>query len=133
MVALRMHYDACPCGSGRLIRDCCIKSCGNIRPTDGADIEHLNCYAKELGKCSKVISGEHWLSANLLWINEPLGHVVIGGVPWLKQLKSQQLPISAVKSKILCTRHNSALSPLDVLGGRFFGAFPSIKQRPKPN
>src|SRR5205814_7233185 len=33
------------------------------------------------------------------------------------------VPIGSFKSKILCDRHNSALSPLDVVGHRFFKSF----------
>ena len=134
MPVLRLHHDKCPCGSGRLIKDCCLKPCGDLRPIGVLEeYEHPRCYAKGLGKCSRTISGEHWISANLLRTIEPVGHLTVGGLPWRADGELQHLPINALQSNMLCQHHNSALSPLDGVAGRFFGAFPSIKVRPRPS
>jgi hypothetical protein len=36
------------------------------------------------------------------------------------------VPIAAFKSKVLCERHNAALSPLDAIGLRFFKSFSTL-------
>jgi hypothetical protein len=36
------------------------------------------------------------------------------------------VPIAGCKSNVLCERHNSALSPLDAIGHRFFKSFRSL-------
>jgi hypothetical protein len=36
------------------------------------------------------------------------------------------VPIAGFKSKVLCERHNSALSPLDAIGHRFFKSFRTL-------
>jgi nitroreductase len=45
----------------------------------------------------------------------------VDGVPWLKGT-SKAVPINALAANILCTRHNSAMSPLDTMAGKFFAA-----------
>ena len=129
MPSLRIHLDHCPCGSGRVISDCCLRSCGNLTPsTTASSISNDRCYANSLDNCTREISGEHWISANLLRIINPTGNVTVGGAPWQKEGETKSISIRSLQSKVLCTQHNAALSPLDAIGGRFFGAFPSSKQ-----
>jgi hypothetical protein len=47
---------------------------------------------------------------------------MVHGVPWLASEEAQAFPISSLTGKILCKRHNEALSPLDAMAGRFFSA-----------
>ena len=47
-------------------------------------------------------------------------------MPWFQPEESRVLPINGLAANILCTRHNSALSPLDTEAGRFFRAAVAI-------
>jgi hypothetical protein len=77
------------------------------------------------GDCSSTLSREHFLSeAVLKLIGEK--HVAVNGVPWLPEGETKALPISGLVGNILCTRHNSAMSPLDTAAVEFFGAIKSI-------
>ena len=49
------------------------------------------------------------------------------GLPWLNG-NVRAVPASAVTSKVLCNRHNEALSPLDAVAGDLFGAFNDAKR-----
>jgi hypothetical protein len=46
-------------------------------------------------------------------------HVRFSGAPWQRG-QERVLPISSMGANILCTRHNTALSPLDKTAGNFF-------------
>jgi hypothetical protein len=48
------------------------------------------------------------------------GLVKIDGFNWQQQKKTQELPTPALASRILCKRHNEALSSLDAIALRFF-------------
>jgi hypothetical protein len=45
---------------------------------------------------------------------------MLGGVNWQEQNRTQELPTPRLASKILCKRHNEALSSLDAMALRFF-------------
>lgn len=45
--------------------------------------------------------------------------VAINGVPWLSAGETREVGINSLTAKILCRRHNSALSPLDAVAGEF--------------
>ncbi len=77
------------------------------------------CYARALGDCSGKLSREHYISASIL---ELLGDShTITNASWLASgQQSDQLPTSALGSKILCQRHNASLSPLDEHAKVFF-------------
>jgi hypothetical protein len=44
----------------------------------------------------------------------------VGGAPWLGEGEHREIPVSRLVANILCTRHNTALSPLDAEAGKFF-------------
>ncbi len=74
------------------------------------------CYAASLLDCAGPTNREHYVSKVLLkkfgtkfWTE---------GLPWLEAPK--QLGESAFTSRVLCKRHNEALSPLDATIGKFF-------------
>jgi hypothetical protein len=46
--------------------------------------------------------------------------VAADGMPWLPNGERRAIGINNLTAKILCTRHNSALSPLDDAAGEFF-------------
>jgi hypothetical protein len=75
--------------------------------------------------CDQQISGEHFISANVL---TQLGgpKVKVNGVPWLAADETKILPINSLTGNILCKRHNEAFSPLDAMAGKFFAALKLI-------
>jgi hypothetical protein len=75
--------------------------------------------------CCSSLSGEHFVSQGVLTL---LGekHVAVNGAHWLPFGVTRALPISGLKGNILCTRHNSAMSPLDSAAVKFFSSIKSI-------
>ena len=75
------------------------------------------CWARSLGDCGGGLSGEHVVSNGLF----DGGMIEIVGGPWtegdLRTFGRNQL-----KRRILCRKHNSALSPVDQEGIRTFRA-----------
>ena len=122
MITVNIHHDKCLCGSNHILGDCCLRPCGNLVPTRPiTNYRHPDCYASESQDCSEAISREHYISRAVL---QQLGDgrsVPIGGMPWQDpNISSEYLALTALQSKILCERHNHALSPLDNFAGRFF-------------
>jgi hypothetical protein len=72
------------------------------------------------------MSREHFISRSVLrLIGDP--HVAVNGAPWLREGETKALPVNElVARKILCKRHNAAMSPLDTAAGNFFAAIKSI-------
>lgn len=64
------------------------------------------CWAKPLGGCSDRLSGEHVFTAGLFGDT-----VFVQGFDWCKDPK--QITNKSLVKNILCTNHNSRLSPLD--------------------
>lgn len=75
------------------------------------------CYASDLGGCSANASKEHYISASLLRQLEP---GTVEGAPGIPEDKV--LGVDALGTKILCQRHNAALSDLDAEAGNLFAA-----------
>ncbi|UQX12134.1 hypothetical protein [Candidatus Mycobacterium methanotrophicum] len=72
------------------------------------------CFAAFTNDCSGKLSNEHWLSEGIL-IGAGDGTVVrIGGPPWQPQGRVDELSPSSLGSKMLCERHDHALSPLGI-------------------
>lgn len=75
--------------------------------------------------CSLRLSREHFISRSVLkLIGET--HIAVNGLPWLAEGETRALPIAGLVGNILCTRHNAAMSPLDTVASKFFGAIKSI-------
>lgn len=72
----------------------------------------LKCWASCLGGCDPKISREHYLSANILGD----GPVRLKGLSWCRS-EFREISAASCTRKILCERHNRALSPLDEQGG----------------
>src|SRR5262249_25028570 len=82
MPTIRFHIDPCPCGSKRIVKDCCLRSCGDLTPpAPRTDFTHERCYAQSFADCSTKISGEHWISHSLLKVLAPSGTFTVGGLP----------------------------------------------------
>jgi hypothetical protein len=76
------------------------------------------CWAECLGNCSDTISGEHIVSKGL-FINDL---VAVQGLNWCKE-EPKIIGINALTKNILCTRHNSTLSPVDEAAIAAFDVF----------
>ena len=77
------------------------------------------CWAHTLDECSLKISREHLISASLF---PDTNSVTVSGFPWCKG-ETKTVGLASVTSKILCSKHNSLLSPLDSEAGAAFKAF----------
>ena len=75
------------------------------------------CWAACLGDCSDKLSGEHIVTAGIFSSDK----VNVQGFPWCMDVPKEIGLASAVKN-ILCTGHNSRLSPLDDAVIQVFGA-----------
>ena len=115
--------DRCPCESGKPFGDCCLSpdgrphlKLGPIHPTPPATgYAHPRCYLNRSCDCSRTISREHYISRGL--ISRP--GLKVRGMPWQAE-PVMATSADALTSKILCQRHNSALSPLDAHAQRAF-------------
>ena len=83
---------------------------------------NAKCYASCLSDCSEHISREHFISESLLDYLNSNKDLTVSGLPWLKDTE-KVLPPNALAAKILCQRHNSALSVLDEMAVRLFDSF----------
>ncbi len=88
-------------------------------PVDGrtTGFSHPKCYAQILNDCCDELTGEHYISKNIL---DQLGSVSISGVPWIEPGESKVLKSSTLLAKVLCRRHNNCLSDLDKRIGELF-------------
>ncbi|MBN1517147.1 hypothetical protein JXA32_11350 [Candidatus Sumerlaeota bacterium] len=119
----------CPCGSQKFASNCCLTISGFRKiqtstspsyPKTGKSLK--SCYASCLADCDSILSREHYISETLLhYLSQDNGLKVVG-FPWIKG-KEQVLSPNALASKMLCGRHNSALSKLDDISIRLFQAF----------
>jgi hypothetical protein len=120
----------CPCGSKRTAHLCCFNGRDWHKPAVDLRLKALppnqrveKCYMKELGSCVPPISGEHIVSDSVCRVLMGDGEFSISGVPWLEA--GEVKIIAPVQAKCLCTKHNSALSPLDAAAHYFFALLKS--------
>lgn len=126
--------DLCPCGSGKTLKDCCKISNGKLKAKpcklriQGPKTKYSNpkCYLSSLNDCSTQITGEHYFSHAVLKVLNVKDELKATGLPWLEDGVTSRVQPQTLKSKILCSRHNSGLSPLDHIALRFFTAFVTI-------
>ena len=76
------------------------------------------CWARSLGNCSDKISKEHFVTEGLF----PTSVVRIKGFSWCRD-EAQEIPVATLATKILCTTHNSRLSPVDASAIKAFEVF----------
>ena len=78
---------------------------------------------KELGSCVPPLSGEHIISESVCRVLMGDGQFSISGVPWLEAGETKI--IAPPQANCLCTKHNSAISPLDAAAHYFFASLRS--------
>jgi hypothetical protein len=84
-------------------------------PGTRTNFSHPSCYARELNDCDDEISKEHYISESVL---EALGGQILVSDPrreWIRK----PIGTASLASKILCKRHNNALSKLDAVAKKF--------------
>lgn len=79
---------------------------------------HPKCYARSLNDCSDKISREHYISRTVL--EQIKDGLTVSGFPWQEAGERTGVSPSSLTAKILCERHNLALSHLDSQGGRLY-------------
>jgi len=125
--------ELCPCESGRRYGQCCLQPNGSTRvllprltpPDPLTGYSNPRCYLNSTRDCSAETSREHFISQSVLEITKTFG---LRGLPWQKL--GEEIPnygIKALASRILCTRHNSALAPLDTAAARFYRILMQIR------
>lgn len=106
----------CTCGSKLQVKNCCFKILDTTPRGLKTNYSNPKCYAMELCDCSKTISKEHYFSKSVmnLWGKEGIleAPFIVG--------KCKSLKVESLSAKILCERHNNALSSLDDLAKKFF-------------
>lgn len=122
-------HSPCPCGGGNPASNCCLtengfrKNPASTAPSAPKTEKSLeSCYARSLADCGGERSREHYISQSLLNYLNLKNELRVRGLPWLKA-EAQGIPPSAFAARILCKRHNSALSGLDAIAVRLFKAF----------
>ena len=111
---------SCPCGSGEKAKCCCLTANNNwfkvpanlTPPPPATGFSNPNCFAASTRDCSRKISLEHFISRGLLnQLNNK--SAIIAGLAWQAKEEFNRVGINSLASKVLCSRHNTALSLLD--------------------
>lgn len=89
-----------------------------IPPGPETGFQNQKCYLRITKNCSEKISGEHLVSASIL--SQLPGGIKMSGFPGQEKGAFKRVGINSLTSNVLCTRHNSALAPLDTAAGHFF-------------
>lgn len=119
------HLTQCPCGSGQFPARCCLDPFG-VHPMRHPDLTlkgpprgyaHPRCYARALNDCSDKITKEHTIARSTMAAMGP--RILVKGHSWLPEGQWAEVGQSSLVSKVLCGRHNAALSPLDAYGATF--------------
>jgi hypothetical protein len=95
------------------------KAPSSIRPPGSlTGYSHPRCFLGFTQNCCTKISGEHPVSHGVL---RQIGQSVsITGAPWLKAGETKTLATKNLTANILCVRHNSAFSNVDIAAIRLF-------------
>jgi hypothetical protein len=74
---------------------------------------HPKCFLQATQNCSHRISREHYVSAAVL---DQFERPSVSGMPWQKPGEAAVYGKESLTARVLCERHNNALSPLDAHG-----------------
>jgi len=80
---------------------------------------------RELASCVAPISGEHLISESVIRVLMADGDFSISGLPWLEPGEERISAPRDLRANCLCTKHNSALHPLDDAARYFFKSLKS--------
>jgi hypothetical protein len=117
----------CLCGSGQPAEKCHLDWDGRLRkqmpslipPGAITKFSHPSCYLRGTQNCSEDISREHYVSKSVL---DQIGSTLrVTGVPWLGVDEALETSVASLTAKILCSRHNETLGPLDQEAALIFG------------
>ena len=123
--------DNCPCGSRREAQRCHRASDHSWvveRPPaliTGPWTGYANpgCYARASNDCDHQLTREHWISDDLLErvSGDNKKVVAVEGAAWQgTRGKQKTIGINSLSARMLCERHNGALSPLDKMASESF-------------
>ncbi len=120
------RYAACPCGSGRKAKFCCNTVTGQWHkkpatvspPPQLTNKAVVGCYLSTTNDCAGSLSREHYISHGILRQMGPSGKSAVYGLPWTKDEQFTRVSSESLVAKVLCKRHNEALSPLDAEAAR---------------
>lgn len=122
--------DDCPCGSRRQAARCHRAKDGSwvAEPPPplltGPRTGYCNpgCYARASNDCDEELTREHFISDDVLGSISWDGKVVVvEGAAWQDKTQRQKtIGRNSLSSRMLCRRHNNALSPLDKMAAEFF-------------
>jgi hypothetical protein len=123
----------CPCGSHRQARHChrSVDDSWIAEPPPallaGPRTGHANagCYARSSNDCSEDLTFEHYITDDLLESISANGKVVaVKGAAWQAPGDNHKtIGVNSLGARMLCGRHNVALSPLDKMAAEFFRHF----------
>jgi hypothetical protein len=115
------------CGTGLPAGLCCWTPSGYFKKPQVIDLHNTGvtgrrdgCYMQATNACDTTLSAEHPISQSVLKVLAEK-QVEVSGVPWLKG-ETKVLGFGALRARCLCARHNSLLSPIDMVGAKFFEA-----------
>ena len=94
---------------------------------------HPKCYAASRNNCSPKLSREHVITHGVLRASSTDGKVRVGGWPYLPAGTTADLPTNNVVAKVLCEKHNQALSALDEAAVRLFRCIREVERRVTTN
>lgn len=122
-------HEPCGCGSNKPFGKCCLRD-GSVKlreksahpPGPKTGISCPKCLFASENDCCGQMSGDHFISRSVLKVLSPMKI----GISGAHGTHVHSLDSSSLKTKRLCRRHNTALSPIDAEAGRFFSAFAAI-------
>lgn len=88
------------------------------------------CFLEGYGECGGGITGEHYISKNILKKMAVGQSVSIGGLPFQPDSTLENLGIKGLEANVLCGTHNHGLSDLDSEAGRLFDTLNAIDKSP---
>ncbi|WP_266223076.1 hypothetical protein [Paraliomyxa miuraensis] len=86
----------------------------------------MKCYAHPLGDCFGKMEREHFISEIVLKSIAAGKSLSVTG--WANDNGSHPIAPSNLNTRMLCARHNRALSPIDKLGGHFYSTLQAIAE-----
>lgn len=118
--------DDCPCGSGRKFKKCWQRAGSMLHPlpvslalpTQSTSAVNHKCALRNLNSCSSSLSVEHFISQSVQAELRGAIQAMATHSPDPSKLIAAFDHIVVDGARVLCGTHNTALSPLDVVGQR---------------